>query len=130
MAQYVCPAVSVAASKRGTGPAASDRGRMVVWLRGEHDIASRARLSTTMAYIIGLDDSDIVIDLSGVTFMDASTVSAIVSARQALRLLTRSLDVRAPSPPALRLLNLCGLADLIDTPPPPVRRQLASALAT
>ncbi|MDO8363143.1 MAG: STAS domain-containing protein [Actinomycetota bacterium] len=84
---------------------------------GEQDMATRMHLSVVLAEAAGLDDADIVVDLSEVTFMDASTVGALVMARDRLRALSRSLTVRDPSPPARRLLDLCGLERLIDEPP-------------
>lgn len=107
-----------------------DPVRTVVWLSGEHDIASRVHLSGTLARAAGLDDADIVIDLSGVTFMDASTVSALLEARNHLRVGSRSLFVRDPSPRARRVLDVCGLTHLIDehaaSEPPHVATALGS----
>jgi anti-anti-sigma factor len=54
--------------------------RTVVWLRGEHDVSTVSALSQTMARAIALDDGDLVVDLSGVQFMDAATVGVIVRA--------------------------------------------------
>ena len=121
---------SVSVSPRGNARPASDPLRTVVWVRGEHDIATRVRLSATIAQAALLDDADMVVDLSGVTFMDASTIGALVGARNCLRASSRSLSVRAPSPRARRLLDICGLARLIDehpaSAPPPVATALGS----
>jgi hypothetical protein len=46
--------------------------------------------------------------------MDASTIGALVVARNRLLARSRSLTVRAPSSAARRLLELCGLDRLID----------------
>ena len=91
---------------------ARDCDRTVVWLRGEHDVSTVAALSQTMARAIALDDGDLVIDLSGVDFMDAATVGVIVRARDFLELQSRSLTLRAPSTCAARVLDLCDLADV------------------
>lgn len=91
----------------------------VVWVRGEQDLATRAHLLDTIAEAARVDDGDIVVDLSGVTFMDASTVGAFVAARNRARASSRSLSVRDPSPRARRVLDLCGLARLIDDDPAP-----------
>lgn len=93
-----------------------DPARTVVWLHGEHDLATRARLSITIARAAEVDDADIVVDLSGVTFMDASTIGALVVAGNHLRPASRSLSVRTPSPRARRVLDLCGMDRLIDGP--------------
>jgi hypothetical protein len=70
-----------------------------------------------------------VVDLSGVTFMDASTAGAIVGSCNRLRVRAQSLELRAPSPRALRVLELCGLAGLIQRQAVP-STGLAAALAT
>lgn len=119
------PRISV--SRRGTTGGAANC--TVVWLRGEHDLATRVSLAVALARAARLDDAPIVIDLSGVTFMDASTVGAIVGTRNRLRERAQSLELRAPSPPALRVLELCGVVDLIQQQALP-STGTAAALAT
>ena len=86
----------------------------VVWVSGEHDIATKASLAVTVAGAAKLDNVPVVVDLSAVTFMDASTAGAIVGSRNRLRSRGQLLMVRAPSPRALRVLELCGLAHLVN----------------
>jgi anti-sigma B factor antagonist len=105
----------------------ADADRTVVWLRGEHDVSTVAALSQTMARAIALDDGDLVIDLSGVQFMDAATVGVIIRARDFLELQSRSLALRAPSSCAARILDLCDLAELLE--PRPVQTMPSSATA-
>lgn len=100
-----------------TQPASDhEPGRSVIWLHGEHDLATVETLSRMLARTIALEHRDIVLDLRGVRFMDASTVRAIVRARRALERRALTLVVRAPSPLAQRVLELCGLAELLDEP--------------
>lgn len=121
---------SVWVSRRGTNRLGGDQLRTVVWVRGEHDIATRVHLSVTIAQAARLDDADMVVDLSGVTFMDASTIGTIIGARNRLRRCSRSLSVRAPSPRARRLLDLCGLMELIDEPSAPAPPPAVTALGS
>jgi len=123
-------APSVSVFPRGHRRPGSDPLRTVVQVRGEHDIATRAHLSATIARAAQLDDADILVDLSDVTFMDASTIGALVVARNSLRARARSLSVRAPSPRARRLLDLCGLAGLIDESRAPLLASAAPALGS
>ena len=88
--------------------------RIVVWLRGEHDSSTLAALSETVAGAFALDDADVVVDLSGVEFMGVATVGLIIRAGEFLRLRSRCLALRAPSTCARRILDLCGLAGLLD----------------
>lgn len=121
---------SVTVSRRRPGHLRSDPVRTVVWVRGDHDIATRMHLSVTLAKAARFDDADILVDLSGVTFMDASTIGALVVARNHLLVRSRSLAVRTPSPPARRLLDLCGLVQLIDEYLPSAQRPLGTALGS
>lgn len=100
----------------------------VVWVRGTHDMATVPSLEEAMARAVTLDDSDVVVDLSGVEFMDASTIGAIVRTRNLLGRGSRGLVVRAPSPFARRVLECCGMADLVD--PGELDEGSAAALAT
>jgi anti-sigma B factor antagonist len=88
----------------------------VVGLRGEHDLATRAAVSAAIGAKLVLGQGDLVIDLSGVTFMDASTVGVIVDARTALGRRNRDLVLRNPSSCARRLIELCGLTDVLERP--------------
>jgi anti-sigma B factor antagonist len=94
-----------------------DADRAVVWLRGEYDISTVAALAETMACAVALEDGDVVLDLSGVQFMDAATVGVIIRARQFLRLRSRSLRLRCPSTYTRHVFDLCGLAHLLDPRP-------------
>jgi anti-anti-sigma factor len=107
--------MSVTMSRRGL-TAFAQRGPpdVVVCLRGEHDLAAVAELSATMAQAIALGEGDLVVDLSRVEFMSASTVGVLVWARELLRARSRSLVVRSPSTCARRVLELCELADLVE----------------
>ena len=76
----------------------------------------------TMARVIAVDDTDLVIDLSEVTFMNAATVAVIIRAEAFLRDRSRSLTLRSPSARARRLLGVGGLAELVDPRPATARR--------
>jgi anti-sigma B factor antagonist len=109
MAQSTSLPISV--SRRGS--AAGDPERTVVWVRGEHDIATKDSLVVAIAYAGQLEHADVFVDLSGLTFMDASTIGAIVGSAKRLQSQSQSLAVRAPSPRASRVLDLCGFTHLV-----------------
>lgn len=104
---------SVTVSRRGSAPDDCDPQYTIVWLHGEHDIATKVSVVVTIARAAQRDDADLIVDLSKVTFMDASTIGALVESRNRLRARSRSLLLRSPSPPARRILDLCGLAHLV-----------------
>lgn len=107
---------STIVSPRGSMPQDRDALYTVIWVRGEHDMATRVPLLAAIAGAAQRDDADLLLDLSEVTFMDASTIGVIVASRNRLRSHSQSLEVRAPSPPARRVLELCGLAHLVHSP--------------
>jgi anti-anti-sigma factor len=84
---------------------------------GEHDISTDDALCATLASAIALDSAGLVLDLSGVEFMAASTLGVIVWARTFLRQRARSLTVRAPSARAWRVIDVCQLNDLLGPSP-------------
>jgi len=91
--------------------------RAVIWLRGEHDLATVSATAEDISRAIAFDEADLVVDLSGVTFLDASTINVLVKVREYLRIRDRSLEVRAPSACAARLLDLCSLSHLVGARP-------------
>ena len=86
----------------------------VVWLSGEHDLSTVDSLSQVLARAFALDDANVVLDLSGVLFMGAATIEVIVRAQDVLDLRSRTLTLRSPSETAQRVVDLCGLADLVE----------------
>ena len=89
-----------------------EAGRTVFTLRGEHDASNAAELSTELDRVVTIDQADLVLDLSEVQFMGASTVGVIAHTRELLDRQNRHLTVQLPTRAARRVLELCGLADL------------------
>jgi anti-anti-sigma factor len=89
--------------------AKSESGSTVVWLRGDHDVFTVPVLSQTISDAMARDHANVVVDLSGVEFMDVLTVSVLARARTVLQRQSRSLTLRSPSGQARRILGLCGL---------------------
>jgi anti-anti-sigma factor len=86
---------------------------LVVWLRGEHDVSNQDALCLTLARAIALGGPGLVLDLSEVRTMSTSTLEVIVRAREYLRRRSASLTVRSPSARVRRLIDACGLNDLL-----------------
>jgi anti-anti-sigma factor len=87
----------------------------IIWLRGEHDLATDGELRRTLARAIAHNNADIVVDLSRVEFMGASTLGVIVAAWNSLRQESRSLTMRSPSPHVRRVIGICGLQNLLSS---------------
>lgn len=101
---------------------AREDGRIVVWLEGEQDLFTAASLRDVLTAVTAASDGDVVVDMSQVTFIDAAALAVIIRDRNRLLELRRRLSVRAPSPPACRMLDLCSLWELADAPPPGIDR--------
>ncbi|MDP1820280.1 MAG: STAS domain-containing protein [Acidimicrobiales bacterium] len=107
-------------AKRSPAPAGADQAldagdaRLgVIRLRGELDIATVSTLATALRKAVAAEGA-VVVDLRDVDFMDASTIGVIVGARNLLTLQSRALTVRSPSVCVQRVLDVCGLGDLLD----------------
>ncbi len=85
----------------------------VIRLDGEYDSATTHCLTDTLVRAICRDHADLIVDLSGVTFIGAATIGQLLRARNFLRRQSRSLTLRSPSRCAERVLVLCGLTDLV-----------------
>jgi anti-sigma B factor antagonist len=95
----------------------SEIGPIVVWLWGEHDVSTDTALCLTLARAIAVGRAGVIVDLSGVEFMGASTLGVIARARELLRQGSASLTVRSPSAFVRRVIGVCGLDDLLGAGP-------------
>jgi anti-anti-sigma factor len=89
-------------------------GRTFDFLSGEHDFSTAHGLRHVMAEAIAMNDADVVVDLSQVEFMSATTVSVLVRARAFLQQHSRTLTVRGSSRRARHLLELCDLLHIAE----------------
>jgi anti-anti-sigma factor len=80
----------------------------VIYLRGEIDMSTAERLRDAIEPHMGPQQS-IVLDLSGVDFMDSSCVAVLVQARGKLTEDGGSLVLRNPSTIAHRMLSITGV---------------------
>jgi anti-anti-sigma factor len=89
----------------------------IVWLGGEQDASTAAGLTGSLASAIAVGEGDVVVDLSAVRFMDAAIVTVLVTCKKLLSVQSRRLTLRAPSRNAQRILDLCGLVELLEPDP-------------
>jgi anti-anti-sigma factor len=87
----------------------SQDGYTVAALSGDLDIACVPVLREQLLGVLGPDASRMVIDLSGVTFCDASGLAVLVGVDRRARLLNGVLRLAAPAPPVATVLRLTGL---------------------
>jgi anti-sigma B factor antagonist len=89
--------------------------RTVVALPGETDVTARPALCDVFSRVIASGTGDVVIDLTGSTFIDTASVRVFATARQLLDRQGRNLTFRAPSRLAVRVLDLFGLTGLVES---------------
>lgn len=95
-----------------------------MWLVGEHDLATVGLIDSALVEVMAIDTlDDVAVDLSEAAFIDASTLGALVRGRRLLTGSGRRLTLRSPRRFPRRVLELCGLADLIEAAPPSVTPQ-------
>jgi anti-anti-sigma factor len=80
-------------------------------LRGEVDIASAEGLADAICAVQG---SPVVIDISGVTFMDSTGIAELVRARACLESNNNSLIIRGAAPIIRRVFGAVGMADWLE----------------
>ncbi|HVE64491.1 MAG TPA: STAS domain-containing protein [Mycobacteriales bacterium] len=115
----------MASARRST-----EQRHTVIYLRGEHDLSTVHSLTDELAPVTATGDADVVLDLSGLRFLDASTVGVIVHAAASLRSQSRTLTLRRPPAFIQRVLDLCGVAHLVETAQRPELPDPAAALAS
>jgi anti-anti-sigma factor len=83
----------------------------IVKVSGEHDIATIPRLRETLELIRG----NVLVDLSGCTFLDSSVIHAFVDDARERRREWQSLELIVPAANATvaRTLRISGLSELL-----------------
>jgi anti-sigma B factor antagonist len=89
-------------------------GATLIYVSGEIDIATCERLRDAIEPHLGPQQT-IILDLSGVEFMDSACLGVLVQARGTLTTDGGSLFLRNPSEAAHRLVTISGLDDLLQT---------------
>jgi anti-anti-sigma factor len=99
-------------------PSAShDADTTVVSLCGEHDLTTAHSISAAIATAAAVAETDLVLDLSEVQFMDSTTIVAILRGKVLLETRGGTMTVRNPSRPARYLLGISDLGYIVEPSP-------------
>ena len=99
---------------------------VTVAISGEIDIATSPAMRDALA--TGPGPAHLEVDMSAVTFMDASGIGVLLAARQRAVDGGGSLTLRAPSWAVLRVTGVLGLDEVFSSAgDPPARRRLERA---
>lgn len=84
-------------------------GHTVIAVRGELDIATTAALRDRILMVLAGTTVPVIIDLSAVSFCDASGLALLVGTQRRARLQGVSVALAAPRPVVSKLLRITGL---------------------
>lgn len=83
----------------------------VVRVAGELDFLTAPRLRSALLEVFGSGPGDVVVDLTGTTFMDSIGMSVLIQAAQRLRAEQATLELR-PSDEVRKVLEVAGVSPL------------------
>ena len=87
----------------------------VVALTGELDAHTVGRLRSLLAEQLLAGPGNLVIDLSGLTFIDSAGLAALIAADKGVRRAGTRMVLAAPGAPVSKVLRLTGLDALLTT---------------
>ncbi len=88
-----------------------DGSRAVIGVAGELDAHSAPALDEEVARVVADGVSDVVLDLSGTSFLDSFGLRCLLSAQRSVADHGGQLSLRAPSKSVARLLDIAGLTE-------------------
>jgi anti-sigma B factor antagonist len=88
-------------------------GAVIVRLSGEADITTVPALAEALSSPAAGSPALLIVDASGLTFIDSAALHVLVRAHRRLRSDGRSLALVRPSPTVMRILQLSGLDRVI-----------------
>lgn len=93
------------------------QGLYVVALSGEMDIATAPEFTSRMTRLGVADSSRVVVDLSGLTFLDSSGINALVSAAKAVEAGGGKVTLAAPTSHIRQVFDIVQLSDVVAIEP-------------
>lgn len=88
-------------------------GSAVIVLIGELDMDTVPELAGVLDPLVENGPSEVVLDFSGLSFIDSSGIAILVGAQNRLRDQGRRLVVRSPRSQAVRVLEITGLSGFV-----------------
>ena len=85
----------------------------MVFLTGELDMASAPELTGVLRQVIENGPQEVVLDFSGLSFVDSSGIAALVDAQHRLSDQKRQLSIQSAQRGAVRVFEIAGLVDFL-----------------
>lgn len=89
----------------------------VVAVHGEVDVATAPRLRATLLDVLSQGDSNLIVDLSAVDFLDSTGLGVLIGALRRVRTAEGDLRLVCTSRRILRVFELTGLGRVFDVFP-------------
>lgn len=90
-----------------------ENGDAVVAVSGELDLSTVPELSRSLAPVLDAHPHELILDLTGLRFIDSTGLSLIVRTSNALKAHEGTLALTHPSPPVRKVLEIVGLDELL-----------------
>jgi anti-sigma B factor antagonist len=113
--------MSTTASSRLTIDTKHERERVVVTMAGEVDLSTAPQARSVVVQLRASGSRDIVVDLRGVSFLDATGLHLLLDEQAACSREGVAFAIVDGAQPVGRVLGLCGLADRFPRVVPPAR---------
>ena len=88
-------------------------GAVTLAIQGEIDFGNVAALRARLSELIRSGTGPLTIDLSGVDFVDSTTIGVLIQAKKRLEQSGRELRMIQPKPSVRRVFELAGLVDFL-----------------
>lgn len=92
----------------------SENGKAVAVLTGDIDHHSARKLRSELDnFVMTMQPDILIIDLTGISFMDSSGIGLIIGRYKLLKELGGRLEVKSPQPYIRRVLRLSGIERIV-----------------
>ena len=88
-------------------------GHTVVRVSGDLDLMTAPQLLAAIEPNLDAGTGALVVDLSRLTFIDSSGLSALIRVNQRMTVAGRELSIIAPGPPAAKTFEITGLDQVL-----------------
>lgn len=94
--------------------------QVIVGVIGDVDSLTVPLLAGALGALIDRGDTDLVVDLAKVEFMDAAGLGVIAAMSARLGAVGGTLSIRSPHEQVRRILEIVAMGELVESPPPAV----------
>ena len=84
---------------------------------GEIDLATQGELRTVLNDLVVAGDVDLVLDLTGVSFIDSTGIGALIGTRRRVHAFQGSLTLVCPHESILKIFTITGLEKVFEIRP-------------